>query len=140
VNSYLGHRGSPFRSRMDFWIKDSVSEALELVERCVEPILTGRPDLHVVGYEAFIARPQATLDALLSTWDIRFQDRTVAAAGHDAPESVGDHQFFRHGMPLPWKLGNLSPIQSQVDPKPRLDASDPAWSKVDALASRLGYR
>jgi hypothetical protein len=139
VNSYLTHRGSPFRSRMDFWIKDSVSEALALYERCVEPILNHQPNLQVLRYESFIASPNATLDAALSPWGVRFQAEAPPAP-HEAPDSVGDHQFFRHGMPLPWKLGNLSPIQSQIDPKSRLDAADPAWSRVEVLADRLGYR
>ncbi len=138
VNSYLVHRNAPSRSPMDFWIKDSVSDALSLIEGCLQPLHRSRTDLQIMRYEAFVAHPKATLEAIFSKWDVRFPDEALAAA-HAAPETVGDHQFFRRGAPLPWKLGNLSPIQSQAQSRDRLDASDPAWIRVESFAKSFGY-
>jgi hypothetical protein len=138
VHSYLVHRGSPSRSPMDFWIKDSVSDALALVESCVNTLHKTQTGLTVLRYEDFIAGPKATLDELFTPWNIRFPQGAMVTA-HAAPDTVGDQQFFRRGAPLPWKLGNLSPIRPDVRSKDRLDESDPAWSRVETLATSLGY-
>ena len=138
VNPCLAHRGSPLRTPADFWIKDSVAEALALVESYLEPLEAGAVEPVVLRYEAFAARPKATLDAALGRWGLMFSDGAVALA-HSAPETVGDHQFFRDGAPLPWKLGNLSPLRLVPAAQDRVDADDPVWAQVDALASRFGY-
>ena len=138
VNAYLAHRASPSRSHLDFWIKDTVSEALILLETCLEPLRRARPDLVVLRYEDFVAAPKPTLDGVLSRWDIRLPEATLTSP-HLAPDSVGDHQFFRRGAILPWKESNLSALRPRIDPQDRLDPSDPAWTKVDALAASLGY-
>jgi Sulfotransferase family len=137
VNSCLVHRGSPLRTPTDFWIKDTVAEALALVESYLEP-LRAEAELVVVRYEAFAARPKATLDAALGRWGLTFSESAVALA-HSAPETVADHQFFRDGAPLPWKLGNLSPLRQAPAARDRVDADDPVWAQVDTLARRFGY-
>lgn len=138
VNSCLVHRGSPLRAATDFWIKDTVAEALALVERCLEPLDAGEAELEVLRYEAFAVRPKATLDATLGRWGLTFSDGALSLA-HPAPETAGDHQFFRDGVPLPWKVGNLSPLRQASSARDRVDADDPAWGQVDALARRFGY-
>jgi hypothetical protein len=138
VNSCLVHRDSPLRTPLDFWIKDTVAQALALVQSCLQPLETGAAELVVLRYEAFVARPKATLDAALGRWGLTFSDRAVPLA-HSAPETVGDHQFFRDGAPLPWKVGNLSPLHQAPSVRDRADADDPVWAQVDALARRLGY-
>ena len=138
VNSYLAHRNSPSRSHLDFWIKDTVSEALTLLETCLEPLTEARADLVVLRYEHFMADPKATLDGVLSRWNIHLQEETLFSP-HLAPDSVGDHQFFRRGALLPWKESNLSALRPSIDPQDRLDPSDPAWAKVNELAASLGY-
>jgi hypothetical protein len=138
VNSYLLHRDSPLRTALDFWIKDTVSEALALVQSCLQPLKAGDAELVVLRYEAFAAQPKASLDAAFDRWGLCFSD-SAAALPHGAPETVGDNQFFRHGAPLPWKLGNLSPLRRAPSARDRIDADDPAWAQVDALAQRFGY-
>ncbi len=138
VNSYLLHRDSPVRSCLDFWIKDTVAEALALVESCLEPLKTDDTEVVVLGYEAFAARPRATLNAALARLGLSFSESAVRVA-HCAPETVGDNQFFRHGAALPWKVGNLSPLCQAPIVRDRIDADDPTWSQVDALARRFGY-
>ncbi len=138
VNSYLLHRDLRVRTRMDFWIKDNVAEALNLVDSCLEPLKAGDAELVVLRYEAFAARPRATLDAAFDRWGLRFSDSVVPLV-HSAPETVGDNQFFRDGAPLPWKVGNLSPLRQATVARDRIDADDPTWSQVDALAGRFGY-
>jgi hypothetical protein len=138
VNSYLAHRDSRLRTRLDFWIKDTVADALALVESCVEPLKADDAELVVLRYEAFAARPRATLDAAFDRWGLSFSDGAVPMS-HGAPETVGDNQFFRHGAPLPWKVGNLSPLRQAPPARDRIDADDPNWSQVDALAQRFGY-
>lgn len=138
VNSLLVHRGSPMRTVTDFWIKDSVADALALVESCLEPLRAGADGLVVLRYEAFVASPKATLDAALERWGLTFSEGAAELA-HPAPETVGDHQFFRDGAPLPWKSGNLSPLRHAPPRRDRVDADDPAWADVDALARRFGY-
>lgn len=137
VNSYLLHRDSNLRTELDFWIKDTVAEALAFLEKCLES-LTADDELVVLRYEAFAARPRETLDAALRGWGLSFSDDAVAVA-HRAPETVGDNQFYRRGAPLPWKVGNLEPLRQAMSGRPRVDADDPAWSRVDALARRFGY-
>jgi hypothetical protein len=138
VNSCLVHRGSPLRAPTEFWIKDTVAEALALVESYLEPLKAGGAELVVLRYEAFAARPKATLDAAFGRWGLTFSDSAVLLV-HSAPETVGDHQFFRDSAPLPWKLGNLSPLRQAPSARDRVDADDPAWARVDALARRFGY-
>jgi hypothetical protein len=138
VNSYLLHRASHLRTRLDFWIKDTVAEALALVQSCLEPLRGDDAELVVLRYEAFAARPRATLDAAFERWGLSFTDRAVPVA-HAAPETVGDNQFYRQGAPLPWKAGNLSPLRQAPSARDRIDADDPVWSQVDDLARRFGY-
>lgn len=138
VNSYLAHRASLSRSHVDFWIKNCVADALALVESCVAPLKSGRSDLQLLRYEEFVADPKAALEAALRPQGVRFGEHLLAAEPV-APETAGDHQFFRRGAPLPWKLGNLQPIRSSTPAGARLDESDPAWARVDALAQTLGY-
>jgi hypothetical protein len=138
VNSCLVHRDSPSRTPTDFWIKDTVGEALALVESYLDPLKAGEAGLVVLSYEAFSARPKATLDAAFGRWGLTFPDTAVPLA-HSAPETVGGHQFFRDGAPLPWKLGNLSPLRQAPAARERIDADDPVWARVDALAGRFGY-
>ncbi len=138
VNSYLLHRDSPSRSDTDFWIKDTVAEALALAQSCLEPLEAGDSELVVLRYEVFAARPRATLNAALGGWGLSFSD-SPASLAHPAPETAGDHQFFRDGAPLPWKAGNLSPLRPAPPTRARIDADDPAWFHVDALARRFGY-
>jgi hypothetical protein len=137
VNSCLAHRSSRVREPTDFWIKDTVAEALALVDTCLEPLKGGDVELVVMRYEAFMARPRETLEASLDGSGLRFSESAVPVA-HPAPETVGDHQFFRHGALLPWKVGNLSPL-CQAVARDRIDADDPSWAQVDALARRFGY-
>jgi hypothetical protein len=138
VNSCLAHRNSPQRAPTDFWIKDTVAEALELVQSCLEPLDAGAAGPVVVRFEDFTARPKATLDAALGRWGLTFSDGAAALA-HAAPETVGDHQFVRSGAILPWKAGNLRPLRQGPRAADRVDAADPAWAEVDALARRFGY-
>ncbi|WP_131829094.1 sulfotransferase family protein [Mycobacterium numidiamassiliense] len=138
INSSLLHRDSPSRSDTDFWIKDTVTEAMELTQSCLEPLLAGAAEVVVLRYEAFAAHPQATLDAALGGWDLSFSD-SAASLAHPAPETAGDHQFFRDGEPLPWKVANLSPLRRAPAHRARIDADDPAWFRVEALARRFGY-
>jgi hypothetical protein len=137
VNSYLLHRDSHQRTDLDFWIKDTVAEALTLLRTCLEP-LTADADVVMLRYEDFAARPTATLDAALARWGLNFSDNAVPLA-HRPPETVGDNQFYRAGTPLPWKAGNLAPLCQEPSARARIDAHDPAWSEVDALAQRFGY-
>lgn len=138
VNSCLAHRDSPLRAPTDFWIKDTVAEALALVESCLEPLDAGDAGPIVVRFEAFAARPKATLDAALGRWGLTFSDG-AASLVHAAPETAGDHQFVRGGALLPWKAGNLRPLRQRPCHRDRVDAADPAWTEVDALARRFGY-
>ncbi|ORB70451.1 hypothetical protein BST44_23480 [Mycobacterium scrofulaceum] len=138
VNSCLSHRESPYRTPLDFWIKDTVAEALTLVQSSLEPLQAGDPELAVLRYEAFAAAPKTALDAALGHWGLTFSDDAVALA-HPVPESVGDHQFFRGGAALPWKVGNMSPLRQSPSARDRVDAGDPVWKEVDALARRIGY-
>lgn len=138
VNSCVLHRDSDIRTDLDFWIKDTVAEALALVESCLEPLNADDAELVVLRYEAFAQRPTATLDSALRRWGLSFSDDAVAVT-HRAPETVGDNQFYRRGAPLPTKVGNLSPLRRAPAPVTRIDADDPAWSVVDALAARFGY-
>ncbi len=138
VNSCLLYRDSPARSGQDFWIKDSVADAVGLVEQCWGPLRSAQDDVSVLRYETFIAHPKATLDEVFSVWQIRFPEQSLFDA-HAAPDTVGDLQFYRRGAPLPWKVANLSPIRSEPPSRPRIDASDPAWARVDALAAQFGY-
>ena len=48
VNSCLVHRGSPLRTPLDFWIKDTVAEALALVESCLQPLEADAAELVVL--------------------------------------------------------------------------------------------
>ncbi|SOX56711.1 sulfotransferase, partial [Mycobacterium ahvazicum] len=138
VNSYLLHRDSDQRTDLDFWIKDTVAEALTLVEGSLDPLTDDDAELVMLRYEAFAARPRQTLDRALQRWGLSFSDTAVALA-HHAPETVGDNQFYRGGAPLPWKAGNLAPLRPAPTSRARIDADDPAWSHVDALAQRFGY-
>ncbi|WAC91688.1 sulfotransferase family protein [Mycobacterium sp. Aquia_213] len=138
VNSYLLHRDSNLRTDLDFWIKDTVAEALALLESCLEPLQVDDAELVVLRYEAFAARPSETLDAALQRCGLSFSDNAVPLA-HCAPEAVGDNQFYRRGAPLPWKAGNLAPLRQAPSARARIDADDPAWSQVEALAQRFGY-
>ncbi|OBG78986.1 hypothetical protein A9X03_23720 [Mycobacterium sp. E1715] len=138
VNSCLAHRDSPLRAPTDFWIKDTVAEALALVDGCLEPLRAGGADLAVARYEAFTAQPKATLDAALGGWGLTFSDADPTLA-HPAPETAGEHQFFRAGAPLPWKTGNMSPLHRARSTRDRVDPDDPVWSEVDALAREFGY-
>lgn len=139
VNSCLLHRDSSSRDDTDFWIMDTVAEALTLVEDCLRPLDTGGAELVVLRYEDFAARPKASLDAALGGCGLTFSD-AAADVAHPAPETAGDHQFFRGNAPLPWKAGNLSPLHPAPPARERIDDGDPAWSRVDALARRFGYR
>jgi hypothetical protein len=138
VNSCLLHRGSRLRMRSDFWIKDTVSDALALVESCLEPLKTDDAEVVVLRYEAFAARPRVTLDAAFERWGLSFSDSAVPLA-HSAPETIGDNQFSRDGATLPWKAGNLLPLRPASTVRARIDADDPTWFQVDALARRFGY-
>lgn len=138
VSSCLAHRESPYRTPLDFWIKDTVAEALALVRSSLEPLAAGDPGVAVLRYEAFTAEPKTALDAALGRWGLTFSGDAVAPA-HPVPESAGDHQFFRGGAPLPWKLGNLSPLRQFPSARDRVDADDPVWKEVDALARQFGY-
>jgi hypothetical protein len=138
VNSCLLHRDSHMRTRLDFWIKDTVAEALALVETCLEPLKAGDAELVLLRYEAFAARPRTTLNAAFDRWGLSFSDSAVPRA-HCAPEAVGDNQFYRQGAPLPWKVGNLSSLRQTPSARDRIDADDPAWSRVDDLARHFGY-
>lgn len=138
VNSCLAHRDSPLRAPTDFWIKDTVADALALVESCLEPLDAGDARPAVVRFEAFAARPMATLEAALGRWGLAFSG-AAASLVHAAPETVGDHQFVRGGALLPWKAGNLRPLRHGPCARDRIDAADPAWAEVDALARRFDY-
>ncbi|OBI14234.1 hypothetical protein A5714_14095 [Mycobacterium sp. E2462] len=138
VNSCLRHRDSPVRSDADFWIKDTVTDALTQVERHLEPVHSGAADVVVLRYEAFTARPTAALAAALGRWGLT-PANGVASLTHPAPETVGDHQFFRDGAALPWKAANLRPLLPNRPAGDRVDAGDPAWDHVEALARRFGY-
>jgi hypothetical protein len=138
VNSYLLYRDSQSRTRLDFWIKDTVTEALALLDSCLQPLQATDTELVVLRYESFAAQPTATLDAALNRWGLSFSDEAVPLA-HGAPEALGDSQFFRDGAPLPWKAGNLAPLRQALAARDRIDADDPAWAQVDALARRFGY-
>jgi hypothetical protein len=138
VNSCLLHRDSRVRTGLDFWIKDTVAEALAMVDSCLEPLKAGDAELVAIRYEAFAARPRETLDAAFDRWGLSFSESAVPLA-HSAPETVGNNQFYRHGAPLPWKVGNLSPLRQMPADRDRIDPDDPTWSQVDALARRFGY-
>jgi hypothetical protein len=138
VNSYLLHRDSDQRTDLDFWIKDTVAEALALLRTCLQSLAADHAELVMLRYEDFAARPTATLDAALARWGLKFSDNAVPLA-HRPPETVGDNQFYRAGTPLPWKAGNLAPLCQQPSARARIDADDPAWSEVEALAQRFGY-
>ncbi len=138
VNSCLAHRDSPIRTPLDFWIQDTVANALELVKGCLKPLETDVGELVVLRYETFAARPRTSVDAALGRWGLTFSDN-AAHVTNPPPETVGDHQFFRGGSPLPWKVGNLSPLRRVSSAQERVDADDPAWAEVDALARDLGY-
>jgi hypothetical protein len=138
VNSCLAHRDSPHRDPTDFWIKDTVGDALALVQSYLEPLEAGDAGHVVLRFEAFAAHPRVTLDAALGRWGLTFSDSALPIA-HAAPETVGDHQFFRDGAVLPWKAGNLCPLRSTPPARERADADDPVWAQVDALARRFGY-
>lgn len=138
VNSCLLHRGSGSRTPTDFWIKDTVAESLAMVQRCLAPLDIGVAELVVLRYEDFTAQPTATLESALGRWGLAFSDGAVPLA-HAAPETVGDHQFFRDGAPLPWKAGNLTPLRRAATERGRVDAGDPVWAQVDDLARRFGY-
>jgi hypothetical protein len=138
VNSYLRHRRSAFREGDDFWIKDTVEEGLKLAETFVQPVLAQGAGLHVLRYEDFVADPATALDRLFAGQGLRFSPAEISRANR-LPEGVADEQFYRNGAPLPWKVGNLSPVADSRPAQQRLDPEDPAWTKVDALAERLGY-
>ncbi|CQD02521.1 Sulfotransferase domain protein [Mycobacterium lentiflavum] len=138
VNSYLLHRDSDQRTDLDFWIKDTVAEALALVEGSLDPLAADDAELVTLRYEDFAAQPRETLDTALQRWGLSFSDNPVALT-HHAPETVGDNQFYRSGVPLPWKAGNLAALHQAPRARARIDADDPAWSRVDALAQRFGY-
>lgn len=138
VNSCLRYRSSPSRGPTDFWIKDTVAEALAATASCLDPLMADDSHLVVLHYEAFIARPEATLNAAFGPWGLRFSNGAAPRA-HPAPETAGDHQFFRDGALLPWKAGNLHPLRDMPLLRERIDADDPDWASVDALARRFGY-
>jgi hypothetical protein len=138
VNGYLAHRASPLRTHLDFWIKDTVADALALVQQCLAPVLAEPSGLRVLRYEQFMADPKGTLDALFQDEGFVFSEDALFDR-HDAPESVGNHQFFRRGGVLPWKAANLSPLGQIERRSGRIDPQDPAWPAVEALAHRLGY-
>lgn len=138
VNSLLAHRESPARTPLDFWIKDTVADALELVRSCLSPLAAHTTEVVTLRYEAFVARPKATLDAALGRWGLAFPD-SAAHVVYPAPETACDHQFFRGGSPLPWKVGNLSPLRRTRSARDWVDADDPVWAEVEALARDLGY-
>lgn len=138
VNSVLLHRNSPHRRPLDFWINDTVAEALALLHRFLQPLMSGGAAPAVARYEDFVAQPAATLDAALGQWGLTFSDTAVGLA-HPPPETVGDSQFFRSGALLLWKEGNLRPLRRVSPARDRVDADDPAWAQVDALARHFGY-
>jgi Sulfotransferase family len=138
VNSCLLHRDSSWRADTDFWIKDTVAEALAQVENCLAPIEAGAAELVVLRFEAFAARPAAALAAALGNCGLTFS-ADAASLAHPAPETAGGHQFFRGGTALPWKAGNLSPLRTPPAIRGRFDVNDPAWAKVDTLARHYGY-
>jgi hypothetical protein len=138
VNSYLAHRASPLRRSVDFWIKDTVAEALALVESCLQPLEGREGDVAVLRYEEFVEQPKPVLDRILERWRLELHEPDLAAR-YDAPETLGAEQFFRQQTVLPWKSGNLSPLRREPQSRDRIDAGDPAWAKVDALAATLGY-
>lgn len=138
VNSMLAHRDSLMRTSVDFWIKDTVPGALELVRKCLQPLDTDADQLVVLNYEAFAARPAMTLNAALSRCGLTFSDQAPDVA-YSPPETVGDHQFLRNGSLLPWKVGNLCPLRPAAPARDRADADDPAWKEVDVLARNLGF-
>lgn len=138
VNSYLGYRAATARSRHDFWIKDTVADALALVASCFEPLDTASADVSILRYEDFVAAPAPALMDVFSTWNLRFSADALAKA-HSPPDTFANMQFFRGGAPLPWKLANLSPIKGEPLRRDRIDPHDEAWAKVDALAAKFGY-
>ena len=138
VNAYLAHRASPSRSRADFWIKNTVTEALTLAESCLQPLQVRPGAVSVLRYEHFIEDPKAALDAVLQPLGLVCPKPDMTAALR-APETVGDHQFFRQSAVLPWKCGNLSPLRRELRRTERLDPADPAWMTVDGLAETFGY-
>lgn len=138
VNSCLLHRDSRVRTRLDFWIKDTVADALVLVESCLEPLKNNDAEVVVLRYEAFAAQPRATIDAACGRWGLSFSEVAVPLV-HPAPETVGDNQFLRDGATLPWKAGNLSPLRQEPTVRDRIDPDDPTWCQVDALARHFGY-
>ena len=138
VNSYLKHRLSSFRSDIEFWITDTVSEAAALVEDCVQPVLQGSDRISVLRYESFVAEPATMLNAIFERYQLRFSEPAIRGFNW-LPEGVGNQQFYRNGSPLPWKTGNLSPLRNQPPEQGRYEFADPAWSRVDALAGDLGY-
>ena len=139
VGAYLRHRDSQLRSKDDFWIKDSVAQALALIEVCIEPVLLLPMDIIIVRYEQFVREPIQTLNKALHPLGVQLAAVNVEQA-LSPPETVGDHQFYRGGKVVPWKAMNLEPIIPRASIGGRLDPEDPAWTKVEALALRLGYK
>lgn len=140
AKSYFSYRNSEFRLKGDYWIKDSVEDALNLIQRSLKPLDIHRDNLITIRYEEFVSNPVNALNRSFKPFKIVFSKKMLKNIG--PLESFGDPggQFLDNGKVLPWKQENLNSIKEQKDIELPEDVySSEAWKEIEAIARNFGY-
>lgn len=141
AKSYLKYRNSKFRLTVDYWIKDSADDALDLIKRSFKPLDGHRDNLITIRYEEFVSNPVDALNRAFEPFKIVFSEKMLESIG--PLESFGDPggQFMDNGQVLPWKQENLNNIKEQEDVtlSEEIYESD-AWKTIESISHGLGYK
>jgi Sulfotransferase family len=142
VASFLRYKASSLRTESDFWICDTLEEAIKSYRRYILPGINLAEHLEFIRYEDLIAHPLSTLQQVSRRLGIEFAPQMLEARG--SSESEFFEGTSKKGGALPeWKQGALGTIDPTLADNWRheLSAEQIAYTsdELSVFLSRFGY-
>jgi hypothetical protein len=142
VASFLRYKASSLRTESDFWICDTLEEAIRSYRRYIRPGINLAEHFEFIRYEDLIADPLSTLQQVSRKLGIEFTPQMLEARG--SSESEFFEGTSKRGGALPeWKEGALGTIDPKLADNWRheLSAEQIAYTsdELSVFLSRFGY-
>ena len=142
VASFLRYKASSLRTESDFWICDTLEEAIKIYRRHIRPGINLAEHLEFIRYEDLIAHPLSTLQQVSRKLGIEFAPQMLEARGSSESEFF-EGTSKRDGALPEWKEGALGTIDPTLADNWRheLSAEQIAYTsdELSVFLSRFGY-
>jgi len=142
VASFLRYKASTRRTESDFWICDTIEEAVESYRRYIRPAINFAEHLEFIRYEDLVTHPLNTLQQVCRKLGIEFAPEMLEA-GRSSESEFFEGTSKRRGALPEWKGAALGTIDPKLADNWRheLSADQIAYTsgELSEFLSRFGY-